>query len=465
MIISGLDMLISLLSLNLGRLDSKARFTLASFYLRYEFTDTGPITIDELAGCLGVPTRECANALNLLVKESILIATTALAQRAGRLKKSFRIHDDVTNKLGIASFISRPLDLAPHFGAVEHLIKGPYIHATRPDVEIYAMPANTVKAEQTRAAVPNRTSLLSRSNRLLLAVLSAHADRFGVVNSLGNVELCRLTGLEQTSLKQRIKKLIGMGFIRRHVPGVASPIFAEKLKSSYVLNLNHRQITSGTDLISFVVHECVGEGADDVRYLGDVWFDLELWRNPTTKHKYSLSELSTPASVIRLFRYAPKHAIEQLEFYLSGRVSDLLAQHWEQLHVAKSGFALGIRDDISAFFRKPMRDFKDASLLDEAEVIDFLWVMTMQFARVCKVRFSRVDGLVWSSLNFRLLPSDLRLGYASLGMLIDGGAGGGKLLREDGEHVEMTDVTTEALCPVELREKAGLLTPARAKTV
>lgn len=146
-------------------------------------------------------------------------------------------------------------------------------------------------------------------------------------------------------------------------------------------------------------------------------------------------------------------------------MSDLLAQHWEQLDVAKPGFALGIRDDISAFFRKPMRDVKDASLLDEAEVIDFLWVMTIQFARVCKVRFSRVDGLVWSSLNFRLLPSDLRLGYASLGMLIDGGAGGGRLLREVGEHVETTEVTTEALCPVELREKAGLLTPARAKAV
>lgn len=465
MIISGLHMLISLLSLSLVRLDSKARFTLASFYLRYEFTDTGPITIDELAGCLGVPTRECANALNLLLKESILIATTALAQRTGRLKKSFRLHDDVANKLGIASFISRPLDLAPHFGTVEHLIKGPYIHATMPDVEIYAMPANTVKAGQTRAAVPNRTSLLSRSNRLLLAVLSAHADRFGVVNSLGNVELCRLSGLEQTSLKQRIKKLIEMGFIRRYVPGVASPIFAEKLKSTYVLNLNHRQISSGTDMIGFVVHQCADEWADDVRYIGDVWFDLERWRNSVTKHKYSLPEFSTPASVLRLFRRAPKHAIEQLQFFLSGCVTDLLTRHWEQLDVAKSDFFLGVRGDISAFFRKPMRDVKDASLLDETEIIDFLWEMTIQFARVCKVRFSRIDGIAWSTLNFRLLPSDLRLGYSCLGMLLDGGAGSGWLLREVGEHAGTTKITTEALCPVELREKAGLLTPARATAV
>ncbi|AIL61192.1 hypothetical protein [Pseudomonas alkylphenolica] len=463
MIIFGIHMLISLLSLDLGRLDSKARFTLASFYLRYEFTATGPITIDELAGCLGVPTRESANTLNLLVKESILIATAALAQRAGRLKKSFRIHDDVVNKLGIARLISRPIDLAPHFGAVEHLIKRPYIHATRPDVEIYSMP--TVKAEQTRAAVPNRTSLLSRSNRLLLAVLSAHADRFGVVNSLGNVELCRLTGLEQISLKQRIKKLVEMGFIRRHVPGVASPIYAEKLKSSYVLNLNHRQITLGTDKIGFVVHECADEWADDVRYIGDVWFDLERWRNSATKHKYSLPELSTPASVLRLFRRAPKHAIEQLQFFLSGCVTDLLARHWEQLDVAKSDFFLGVRGNISAFFRKPMRDVEDASSLDETEIIDFLWEMTIQFARVCKVRFSRIDGLAWSSLNFRLLPSDLRLGYSCLGMLLDGGAGSGRMLREVGEHAGTTKITTEALCPAELREKAGLLTPARAKAV
>ena len=91
--------------------------------------------------------------------------------------------------------------------------------------------------------------------------------------------------------------------------------------------------------------------------------------------------------------------------------------------------------------------------------------MTIQFARVCKLRFSRVDGLVWSSLNFRLLPSDLRRGYASLGMLIDRGAGSSRLLREVGEYVETKEVTTEALCPIELREKAGLLTPARAKAV
>jgi DNA-binding Lrp family transcriptional regulator len=458
-------MLISLLSLNLGRLDSKARFTLASFYLRYEFTDTGPISIDELAGCLGVPTRECANALNLLVKESVLIARADSNQRAGRLKKSFRIHDDMVNKLGIANVVSRPLDVVPHLDVVEHLVRGPYIHATRPDMEIHAVPANTVRTVLPRASVPSRTSLLSRSNRLLLAVLSAHADRFGIVNSLGNVELCRLTGLEQTSLKQRIKKLIEMGFIRRHVPGVASPIFDEKLKSTYVLNLNHRQISSGTDMIGFVVHQCADEWADDVRYIGDVWFDLERWRNSATKHKYSLLEFSTPASVLRLFRHAPKHAIEQLQFFLSGCVTDLLARHWEQLDVAKSDFFLGVRGDISAFFRKPMRDVKDASLLDETEIIDFLWEMTIQFARVCKVRFSRIDGLAWSSLNFRLLPSDLRLGYSCLGMLLDGGAGSGWLLREVGEHAGTTKITTEALCPVELREKAGLLTPARAKTI
>lgn len=458
-------MLISLLSLNLGRLDSKARFTLASFYLRYEFTDTGPISIDELAGCLGVPTRECANALNLLVKESVLIARADSNQRAGRLKKSFRIHDDMVNKLGIANVVSRPLDVVPHLDVVERLVRGPYIHATRPDMEIHAVPANTVRTVLPRASVPSRTSLLSRSNRLILAVLSAHADRFGIVNSLGNVELCRLTGLEQTSLKQRIKRLIEMGFIRRHVPGVASPIFDEKLKSTYVLNLNHRQISSGTDMIGFVVHQCADEWADDVRYIGDVWFDLERWRNSATKHKYSLLEFSTPASVLRLFRHAPKHAIEQLQFFLSGCVTDLLARHWEQLDVAKSDFFLGVRGDISAFFRKPMRDVKDASLLDETEIIDFLWEMTIQFARVCKVRFSRIDGLAWSSLNFRLLPSDLRLGYSCLGMLLDGGAGSGWLLREVGEHAGTTKITTEALCPVELREKAGLLTPARAKTI
>lgn len=450
-------MLIELLSLILGALDSRARFTLAAFYLRYEFMNTGPLTIDELAGCLGVPTTECAVALSVLLKDSVLIASAESGGRAGRPKKSFRLHDGVAMKLQLG----RAVPAAPYLGVVERLIRGPYIYATRPDVEIHVVPAKPARVDQERGAVPNRTSLLSRSNRLLLAMLFAHADRFGVVNSFGNVELCRLAGLEQTSLKQRIKKLIEMGFIRRHVPGVASPIFAEKLKSSYVLNLNHRQITLGADMIGFVVHECADEWADSVRYMEGVWFDLEHWRSPAARHTSSV--FPTPASVLRLFRRAPKHVIEQLEFFLNGCVSDLLTQHWEQLGVAKSGFFPDTRDRISAFFRKPMRDVKDASLLDEAEVIDFLCAMTIQFARECKVRFSQIDGLAWSSLKFRLLPSDLRLGYASLGMLIDGA--GGRLLREAGEHVETTEFATEALCPAELRVKAGLLAPSQARAV
>ncbi|MBV1814451.1 hypothetical protein KTT58_17035 [Pseudomonas viridiflava] len=456
-------MLIELLSLILGAHDSRARFTLAAFYLRYKFTNTGPLTIDELAGCLGVPTTECAVALSVLLKDSVLIASAESGRRVGRPKKSFRLHDGVAMKLQLGRAVPRPLAAAPYLGVVERLIKGPYIYATGPDVEIDVVPAKLARVEQERGAVPNRTSLLSRSNRLLLAMLFAHADRFGVVNSFGNVELCRLAGLEQTSLKQRIKKLIEMGFIRRYVPGVASPIFAEKLKSSYVLNLNHRQITLGADMIGFVVHECADEWADSVRYMEGVWFDLEHWRSPAARHTSSV--FPTPASVLRLFRRAPKHAIEQLEFFLNGCVSDLLTQHWEQLGVAKSGFPPDTRDRISAFFRKPMRDVKGASLLDEAEVIDFLCAMTIQFARECKVRFSQIDGLAWSSLKFRLLPSDLRLGYASLGVLIDGTGGGGRLLREAGEHVETTEIPTEALCPAQLRVKAGLLTPSGATAV
>lgn len=457
-------MLTELLSLVLGVPDSKARFTLAAFYLRYGFSNTGPLTVAELAICLGVPTRECAEALSLLLKESALIATAESGRRVGWQKKSFRLHDGVAMQLQLASVITPPRAAAPYPGLVERLITGPYIHATGPDVEIHGVPAKLARVGQKRS-VPNRTSLLSRSNRLLLAMLFAHADRFGVVNSFGNVELCRLAGLEQTSLKQRIKKLIEMGFIQRHVPGVASPIFAEKLKSSYVLNLNHRQITLGADILGFVVHESVDEGADVVRYLGAVWFDLERWRSSAVRHRPSLSELLTPGSVLRLFRRAPKHAIEQLEFFLSGCVTELLTKHWEQVGVARSDFALGLRDRISAFFRTPMRDVKDGSLIDEVEVIDFLWGMTIQFARACKGRFSQIDGLAWSSLNFRLLPSDLRLGYASLGMLIDGAGSGGRLLREAGEHVETTEITTEALCPAELRMKAGLLTPSRATAV
>lgn len=450
-------MLITILSLDFFTLNSKARFALAAFYLRYKFADTGPLTVDELASGLGVPAGECADALEVLLKESVLTASVDPARKAGRPKRAFRIHDELVRRLAHARVISKPTSGVPHQKVIEHLISGPHIHAVGPDVMVSRASVKAVRGTKATIAVLKQTALLSRSNRLLMAMLFGHADGFGVVRSLSNAELCRLTGLDSISVKQRIRRLIELGFIRRHVPGVASPAFAAKLKSSYVLNLNHRQIAPDSDLIGFAVHESLGELGGDPRYLDRVWFDLERCRG-----KASPSEIQTPISVLRLFRRAPKHALEQFEFFLCGCVTDLLAQHWGQVGGANSDFSLGVRGLISTFFRKPMKDVADGSLLDEKEIVDFFWLMAIQLTEECKARFSQLNGLSLSGLSFRILPRDFELGYASLGVLIEGG--GGWQVRQNGERSETKRLPREAACPLALRQKSGLLaTPRRGR--
>ena len=456
-------MLISILSLSFGALDSKARFAFAAFYLRYRFKSTGPLTVDELAGYLGMPAGECAAALSRLLKESVLIAFSEPGRYAGRPKRSFRLHDDVSLKLAIARACPNPPAITAHLGVVEHLIKGPFIHATRPDLDVLSIPVKAASRPDGRAAVPKRSSLLSRSNRLLLAMLYGHADGFGVVGALSNADLCKLTGLNPVSIKQRIRKLVELGFIRRHVPGVASPIFAEKLKSSYVLNLNHRQVAPAGDMIAFAVHEILDKSPDDPAYLDEVWYDIGRYWRPSGRP--ASCDVRTPDVVLWLFGSAPKHALQQFELFLSDCVTDLLTKHWEQVSLETLDFDLGVRDRISAFFRKPMKHVADGSPLDENAILDFLCLMTNLFAVDCKRRLSQFDGVLFSGLSFRLLPGDLEQGYASLGVLIEIAGDGGWLVTQSGVVSEATRFSTEAACSVALRQKAGLLaTPRRGRS-
>ena len=448
-------MLIAILSLDFLVLNSKARFALAAFYLRYRFADTGPLTVDELAFGLGVPAGECADALEVLLNESVLTASVDPARKTGRPKRTFRIYDELVRRLELARAISRPASGAPHQQIIEHLIKGPHIHAVGPDVVVCRAPAKVARRAKATIAVLKQTPLISRSNRLLLAILFGHADGFGVVSSLSNADICRLTGLELVSIKQRIRRLIELGFIRQHVPGIASPIFAEKLKSSYVLNLNHQQIAPDADKIGFAVHESLDELAGDWRYLGGVWFDLERWRSPSIRNRPTSSELATPISALRLFRRAPKHAFERLEFFLTGCVNDLLTQHWEQVGVDHSEFSKGVSDQVGTFFRKPMKDVKDESSLDESEIVDFLCLLVIEFAMECKARFSDHEKGSLSGMSFRLLPSDLKQGYACLGVLIDGA--GGWSVTQNGEKSEAKMFAREAALSAVLRERSGLL--------
>lgn len=78
---------------------------------------------------------------------------------------------------------------------------------------------------------------LSRAQQLLLAVLLAYANEFGVIKDIGHSTLRRLAGMGASQLVAQLKLLVEKGYILRVLSGGVSAKVFGKLSSIYVLNL------------------------------------------------------------------------------------------------------------------------------------------------------------------------------------------------------------------------------------
>ena len=113
-----------------------------------------------------------------------------------------------------------------------------------------------------------------------------------------------------------------LGFIRSYVAGVSCSIFARKVRSTYFLNLGHRQLTRtpGFQMFSHWIHECSSRW---FQHHGD-WLG-----NDVMAAKKSLNSASmTPRPVLRfLWRQRPE-VFAVLQLLLSRYVAQLLSRHW-----------------------------------------------------------------------------------------------------------------------------------------
>ncbi|RTV66660.1 hypothetical protein DY990_29080, partial [Pseudomonas aeruginosa] len=203
-------MYLPLLFHRLKRVDAKAKFVLIAFIQRYGGRGAVPASSLRRANDLGLPQRELGRELAQLVREGYLLEEAVTGQQAGRPNRTYSISSHVMELV-----LRSDKRTTAHVDLIKHVIEGPDVLAIRPNDNGAQSGPRLVWIDGK--AVPKRSNRLSLSNRLLLAVLLAHSDDFGIVRDLGNVDLCSLVGLEATSLKQRIRKLIDLGFIRRHV--------------------------------------------------------------------------------------------------------------------------------------------------------------------------------------------------------------------------------------------------------
>lgn len=447
-------MLARLLDAKLRAGDPDAKFLLIAFWKHYGSVTPKPRSQKQLAEDLRLPVQAVSKAVAQLVDVGALRAVTQ-PEGKGRPRCTYEMSKAIQSALRDVE--DRTLN---HPDLVKHVLAGECIRAVRAD---WKDDAPTAKELNTlKRVAPVRAGKLSLANRLLLMILLSHADPFGLARGLSSKELCLLTGMDTASLKQRLRRLTELGFIRRHIPGLASPIFTEKLKSVYLLNLNHFQLSPAGDVVSVVVHEKIAEESIDHKFLAGARLDSK-----TSTGKWGGL---TPSCVVRLLRQAPDHAFDQIELFICDCVLGFLSRHWVTTDSAGwrkvRDVDSTVKDQITAFFRLLMLTPKNKATPDKEEILYFFERLVLDQAREVVQRFSQISSIDLARVSYILVPLHVPTGHSCMALLIERASNQGLamhwMVTQGYDDPEVKSVLREADIPLKLREKSGLLTPAGA---
>ncbi|ALY33864.1 TPA: hypothetical protein L4R01_005279 [Pseudomonas aeruginosa] len=459
-------MYLPLLFHRLKRVDAKAKFVLIAFIQRYGGRGAVPASSLRRANDLGLPQRELGRELAQLVREGYLLEEAVTGQQAGRPNRTYSISSHVMELV-----LRSDKRTTAHVDLIKHVIEGPDVLAIRPNDNGAQSGPRLVWIDGK--AVPKRSNRLSLSNRLLLAVLLAHSDDFGIVRDLGNVDLCSLVGLEATSLKQRIRKLIDLGFIRRHVPGIASSVFSKKLKSIYFLNLNHPQLGGGESNLVLIHQSDIrsGDGRDEyVRgIVGDIRGGGQLG-------------CRTPSAVISLLTHAPMAVFSQLEL----KLCEWALEHLASGQIDAQNVSTALHHEIDGFFRavdvpvpaSPDETLRErtqrVSLIEAAhgsrnDVVNHFCYLTRLLADECWERYAAGGKIPFSCEDLVLIPTHLPLERRCFVFVVRKGAVGDFqqhcVMTESQGELSLIGVRLETEIAPELRFESGLQVRAACEPI
>jgi hypothetical protein len=181
-------------------------------------------------------------------------------------------------------------------------------------------PARALVREDGLPAAPGAHGRLGSASRMILAALLVSADQCGFVSGLGESKLRAMTGLTAVAVRHQLKRLISLGFIRSHVPGVSSAVFkGSRVSSAYYLNLDHPQLGAQPSSRALAVYAT---------------------RGPS---KFETLAVGLPQEAVRALRALEPAVIDMLYHKLASCTSHLLALMWgavdDKYSEAESGIA------------------------------------------------------------------------------------------------------------------------------
>jgi len=234
--------------------------------------------------------------------------------------------------------------------------------------------------------VRKKSDQLTLANRWLLAVLVSHASELGVVQGLGLSTLRQLTGMGEARLKTQLLRLVELGLIRSHVPGISSLLFAgTKVSTTYFLNLNHPFLgVRSTGSAVLVFHE----------YGGD--------------RREAVCVTARPV-VERYFRQLSEEAFNIFYLRLDGYASFLLSSNW-----AGSGRSVcpelrqALQDLIFSDFQRPEGRSAAGLDIDEADwvaVVDHFCWLALERGRWIKDLLLRMPSGDLGETHIQIIPT------------------------------------------------------------
>ncbi|WP_319059190.1 hypothetical protein [Pseudomonas aeruginosa] len=220
--------------------EAESRFFLQALICRGQASLGASFKVKPVAKLLCLTERLVRDATRELVEAGLLV-THKQVDKFGRPGQEYEVSQyllDLLAKPGRGE--------VAHQDLVLRLFSEPEIYAEGLLTEAEAGREKVARKQvrkDGRPAAPGASGRLGGSTRVLLAALLTFADQCGVVAGVGVARLRAITGLSPVALKHQIGRLVSLGFIRVHVPGVSNGFFVgAKVPSTYYLNLDHPQL-------------------------------------------------------------------------------------------------------------------------------------------------------------------------------------------------------------------------------
>ena len=433
-----------------GACGPEARFVYECLASRAARNEHGSYDVKGLATSLRVSQKLASDAVVELVAVGAIVRTDTKTGRKGRPAIRIEIApllldqiEEMDNPYGVHSDILKRL-----FSEAGILASVSGAQPSKTKIEGKCMPDG-------KAAPSGARGRLSASNRVLLGSLLINADRFGVVSGIGQLELERLTGFDEASLKHRLRRLMDLGFIRSLVPGLSSSIFnSGKVSSTYFLNLNHPSFELHA-VYSVMVH-LVPQGAPKVKsHIDHLKWDIRAGATDATS-----GDFDTPAAFLDFLNGTKGRALlPVLQIVLYRYASYLLSSHWSALKLDAAIEDDSLREDIR-------NDFRESKAGIEWDVVvNHFYRLAISIAKVFRSRFSQAARIDSANAGFSILPVAQDLGYDVITLLVwpaQPEQGAFVVLEDIGEgSVRLWPCVCESELRLQNRYDFGLLTPPK----